>query len=302
MILCIGSIGDNTFRYTINVLRELGMHIEVLDIAEFIVSGGFIHFTETGDTLIEFANKKRHSIKDYASIYVRLVDITAGAPTEEFQKLSRGIFLSGLTFLSEKTLRVLNPPSAQMANFSKIVHAQLGNAITNWRIPKSCLTNSPSSAADFIVECQGNVIYKGCSAQKTWVSTYDSKLHEHRLPLLKKCPVLFQERIIGPDVRIHVVDKTITAEMITSDSVDYRRIKGNRYQQIVSPDYIQNGCLQLVRDSQCPLLGIDFKICNASGEWYFLEANTMPCYEGYDKRSGGKISNAIASWLSTSTT
>ncbi|MFL5629622.1 MAG: hypothetical protein ACJ788_28960, partial [Ktedonobacteraceae bacterium] len=60
---------------------------------------------------------------------------------------------------------------------------------------------------------------------------------------------------------------------------------------------IAEGCIAIAQDCQTPFLGIDFKIQQNSGIWFFLEANSMPCYQGYDQRAGGAISRAIAEWL-----
>jgi len=42
--------------------------------------------------------------------------------------------------------------------------------------------------------------------------------------------------------------------------------------------------------------GVDFKVSD-TGEWFFLEANSSPCYQGYDCRLGGAISDALADYL-----
>jgi hypothetical protein len=132
---------------------------------------------------------------------------------------------------------------------------------------------------------------------KTWAVSWNPAEHEARLGLLKATPVLFQEKIEGPDVRIHTVGAMTFAERIESCELDYRTTKGNCYQPITPPESILAGCTGLAEECNSPLLGVDFKIERATGVWYFLEANTMPCYEGYDRRAGGSISRAVAGWL-----
>jgi hypothetical protein len=53
----------------------------------------------------------------------------------------------------------------------------------------------------------------------------------------------------------------------------------------------------LSQSMNCPLLGVDFKIDATSGAWVFLEANPMPCFQGYDMRCGGAIGTAILDYL-----
>ena len=94
-----------------------------------------------------------------------------------------------------------------------------------------------------------------------------------------------------------VSGKQLFAEAIESDDLDYRVSKKNQYNSMLPPDNIANGCRSLSATCKIPFLGIDFKIKRTTGEWYFLEANTMPCYQGYDRRAKGAISRAIIEWL-----
>jgi len=48
-------------------------------------------------------------------------------------------------------------------------------------------------------------------------------------------------------------------------------------------------------------MGVDFKIQESTGQWFFLETNSMPCYEGYDRRAGGAICRGIVKWLTATT-
>jgi hypothetical protein len=50
---------------------------------------------------------------------------------------------------------------------------------------------------------------QGASGTKTWRGPHDADRDDGRLALLGECPVLFQERIVGPDVRVHVVGERI---------------------------------------------------------------------------------------------
>jgi hypothetical protein len=90
------------------------------------------------------------------------------------------------------------------------------------------------------------------------------------LPLVARCPTLFQERIEGPDVRIHVVGSHVFAEMIESSSIDYRRAKGNIYHPITLPMSVSAGCVALGNMFSVPFLGIDFKVQISSGQLVLL--------------------------------
>lgn len=190
-------------------------------------------------------------------------------------------------------------PLREASGFTKVLHAVTLGEVGGWRIPETCLTSDPAEASQFIRNCRNGAIFKGASASKTWATVFEAR-HEPRLPRLRHLPVLFQERVIGPDVRIHVVGDQPFGELIDSPVLDYRTARGvNNYSPLIPPREVADGCARLTEYCGVPLLGVDFKIERATGAWFFLEANSMPCFEGYDKRAGGAISRAIVDWLST---
>jgi glutathione synthase/RimK-type ligase-like ATP-grasp enzyme len=139
-------------------------------------------------------------------------------------------------------------------------------------------TNIPDEARRVIEGCADGVAFKGISGTKTWASGYEPALNERRLPLIANYPVLFQERIDDPDIRVHTIGDAAVAESIESPEVAYRRAKGNRYRSVELPPRIAEGCANLTREFGIPFIGLDFKVKRSTGEWYILEANTMPCF------------------------
>jgi hypothetical protein len=193
----------------------------------------------------------------------------------------------------------MNPPLREASGFTKVLHAVALAEVGCWQIPETCLTSDPAEASRFVRSCRNGVIFKGASASKTWATLFEPR-HERLLPRLRHLPVLFQERVVGPDVRIHVVGDQSFGELIDSPALDYRTVRGvNTYRPLTPPRAIADGCARLAQHCGVPLLGVDFKLERSTGAWYFLEANSMPCFEGYDERAGGAISRAIVDWLST---
>jgi glutathione synthase/RimK-type ligase-like ATP-grasp enzyme len=240
---------------------------------------------------------RRRRIGDYRSAWVRITDISAAAPSPELRQSARDVSGALHRLFSEASIPVINPPLRERSNFSKMFHAVTLGAVAGWKIPMSCLTNKRADAELFIDTCSEGIIFKGASGAKTWATVYDRELHEARLSRLESCPVLFQERIVGPDVRVHVVGQAAFAEQISSPSVDYRIAEKNVYEPIELPDAIKDGAIRLATACRLPMLGIDFKIQNTTGEWFFLEANSMPAYHFYDRRAGGVIAAAVIEWL-----
>jgi glutathione synthase/RimK-type ligase-like ATP-grasp enzyme len=298
MILCIGSIADDTFTYTVRALRHGRLAVQAIDLAEIVMLGDVeVRFHDAlASSLVIGAT--RYILKNYTGVFARLLDLATEAPTERLARRATNTFYALTRLFNLLPGRVVNPPGRDLANYAKVFHSATLAVEMGWRIPRSCLTNDPQIAAEFIKECDGAVIFKGASAVKTWATQYDPALHAFRLPLLCNCPVLFQELISGPDVRVHVVGGDISAELIHSEVVDYRTTRANRFSAVTPPEGSAEGCRSLTKLSGIPFLGIDFKTMESTGAWYFLEANSMPCYQGYDLRAGGAISRALVNWLS----
>jgi hypothetical protein len=251
-----------------------------------------------GDTELSMSGKT-YRLGDFSAIWCRLMDVSAAAPTPELAATAGGQAEALARILEAVPSKVMNPPLREASGFTKVLHAVTLGEIGGWRIPATCLTSDPAEAARFIRSCRNGAIFKGASATKTWATVLEPR-HEADLPRVRRLPVLFQERVIGPDVRIHVVGDQSFGELIDSPVLDYRTVRGvNSYSSLTPPREVADGCARLTEFCGVPLLGVDFKIDRATGAWFFLEANSMPCFEGYDQRADGAISRAIVDWLST---
>lgn len=298
MILCLGIAADDTFAYTLDRFARAGARFCALDLVQLALAGDVSVELDDPCSLRFLVSGAWIACADFCSVYARLVDVSQAAPTAVLRERTQGLHRLLARALSALPIPVLNPPLRDNSNFSKLVHAAELARACGVRVPRSCLTSEPEEARAFVDSCDGDVIYKGASARKTWVTTYLRERDEARLPLLPGSPVLFQERIRGPDVRVHVVADSCFAEAIESPDVDYRLGKKNSYRPIELPAHIAAACALLTRHMETPFLGVDFKFETKTGDWFFLEANTQPCYQGYNRRAGGGISNALLGWLS----
>jgi glutathione synthase/RimK-type ligase-like ATP-grasp enzyme len=297
-VLCIGSASDRTFVHTLTALRDGRAEFDALDLGQMAYSGAveipFGDLREAAFTL----HGKRYRLGSYASVFVRTLGLANGAPSERLRSRAASQFHALSQLLSSSPVPVVNPPMGDLSNSSKVFHAAALASIAGWLIPRSCITRCGDEARRFIASCETGAIYKGAGGNvKTWAGIYDPAKDEERLALLDQCPVLFQERIDGPDVRIHIVGSRCFAEMIESPEPDYRRARGNRYSRLDLPAGIEEGCVRLTRACGKPFLGIDFRIRKATGQWFFLEANPQPGYDYYDGRAGGAISRALVEFL-----
>ncbi len=299
MILCLGVAADPTFTAGLRALRRAGIAFRPVDLPSLAMRGSIRISLECPAETVLSLDGESHRAGDYAAVWCRLVAVASAAPTAELAAASAGQTEALARILEFLPGRVMNPPLREASGFTKLLHSVALGEVGGWRIPETCLTSDPKEAQDFVRGCRAGAIFKGASAMKTWATVFEPH-HESRLPRLVHLPVLFQERIVGPDVRVHVVGGRSFGELIDSPVLDYRTVRGtNDYCPSDPPPEITEGCARLTAHCGVPLLGVDFKIDRATGEWFFLEANSMPCFEGYDERAGGAISRAIVEWLVT---
>ncbi len=296
MILCLGLAADPTFMHGVRALRAAGVPCRPVDLPSLALSGD-LHVPDDPREAVLRIQDAAFPVGDHHAIWARVLDVSSAAPDEPTRRRAARQFADAARLLETVDLPVLNPTLREASGFTKVLHAVALAEIGAWQIPRTCLTNDPDEALEFVRSCPAGAIFKGASAAKTWATRFAPE-HVPLLPRITALPVLFQECITGPDVRVHTVGDRCFAELIRSPSLDYRTLRGvNTYEPVTLPPAVRDGCARLTADCGIPLLGIDFKLDEATGTWFFLEANTLPCFEGYDRRCEGAISDAIVTWL-----
>ena len=290
-VLCLGSAADPTFVHTLEALKEAGADFDALDLGQ-LAYGGSLEMPGLDLRQASFRlHGRRYGLESYRSAFIRTLGLAPAAPSDRLRRRAAAQFQALSLLFSHAPLPVVNPPWGDNSNAAKLFHAAVLAPLVGWRLPRSCLTSRPAAAREFMASCPDGVIYKGAGG-KTWARLYVPEADQDRLALLPNCPVLFQERISGPDVRVHVIGERCVGVLIDSPEPDYRRARDNRFSQIELPPEIAAGCAVLTQASGKPFLGVDFKIQRQSGDWFFLEANPQPGYDYYDVRAGGAISRA----------
>jgi glutathione synthase/RimK-type ligase-like ATP-grasp enzyme len=296
-MLAVGSAADDTFLWGLRALLRHSVRFDAIDIVDLIVNGGVnVDLDDPLKSRLTLAGCD-YMLSEYSGAWVRILDVTSAAPTPDLSRRAEQMQSALAVLLGVLPQPVVNPPRREKSNFSKLFHATELGRLTGFQIPRSLLTNDADEAVAFANSCPNGAIFKGSSGSKTWVTLFDERKHAQRLPLIASCPVLLQERIVGPDVRIHVVDQECFAEAIDSVALDYRRVHGNSYRSQTLPASVDSGCGALTSAIGVPFLGVDFKIDRSLGDWYFLEANSFPCFQGYDRRAHGAISGSIVRFL-----
>lgn len=301
MILCLGSAADPTFLHGLSALRRTREDVRAVDVVQMILSGGFV--LDAADPLASHLDVggDRYRFADVTGAWVRIPDLVhEGLDDETVRRTwsTTRALSATLAALASTGVPVVNPPSADLTGFSKPVHLLHMAARAGFRVPETCVTNVPERVRAFVAEHDGDVITKGVSSAKTWARAWDATIDEDRLDLVRATPIQLQRRVHGPDVRVHTVGHDLFAELIHSEDVDYRRVRGrSRFVATTCPPDVAAGCCALVDLTGAPLLGVDFKVDDRDGRWLFLEANTMPCFQGYDARAGGAIGSSLAHYV-----
>jgi hypothetical protein len=231
---------------------------------------------------------KKIYYSDISGIYNRLVSIDPNVSHTDARMYYQQLEL--LNYLLDHVFdNVINTPSSASSNNSKPY--QLSRA-------EKLGFNSPASIVLANVSCpdfENPTIYKSVGGIRSIVTEIINSDVNKEI----SCPVLFQEKIIGANIRAHLIDNDIYALKITSKEVDYRYTESpNKYLTIQLPEEIVFKCRELKNDLGLRFTGIDFML-TPDNEYYFLEANTSPAFTHFEEYMENKtLSAALAVALS----
>ncbi len=171
-------------------------------------------------------------------------------------------------------------------------------------VPRTCITNVPDTAREFVAVCSTNVIYKAFSAtEKTWRET--RVLKESEIGLLENvrfAPVIFQENIPGrADLRITVVgDAIFPAEIVVPQHAykhDFRMsMESAAIVKHELPDGVATSIKALMKSLGLVYGAIDMRQ-TPGGDYVFLEINPAGQWLFIEHRTGQPISETIADQL-----
>jgi hypothetical protein len=244
------------------------------------------------------------SLSDITAVYVRIMDdaqlpeLKGLASTAWERRHSRAQHQALLLWLDLTTARVVNRPAANGSNSSKPWQARLIEA-AGLRTPPTIVTNDPASVRDFRHR-HGELIYKSASGFRSIVRQLDVA-DEDRLDAIRWCPVQFQRRVPGCDVRVHVVGGDVFATRIVSTAADYRYASREGLEAELKPfelsTELADASRRLSRDLDLPFAGIDLRIEEDGNAWCF-EVNPCPGFSYYESHTGQPIAAAVARYLS----
>jgi len=164
-------------------------------------------------------------------------------------------------------------------------------------VPRTVATNDPAAVVELARGVGGNVVYKPVAGGGLCRRATAEDLGEDRLRSLAAAPVLFQEEVVGRNVRAYVVGgRVVAAYEIVSDQVDYRGSETSVV-AIPLPDAEDEACRTAAAACGMPFSGIDLKR-RPDDTFAVLECNPSPMFAAIERRTGPPlVGEALADLL-----
>jgi len=239
---------------------------------------------------------RSHDLDTVGGLYLRPFGrIAAGS---EASALQQQLWCQAWTELGELFQgTVVNRVSAMGSNASKPYQLRL-LAELGFAVPPSLVSNDPAEVLAFEA-AQGPLIYKSASGVRSIVRELDD-VARSRLDRLRHCPALFQKRLRGSNVRVHVVGQEVHATEIEADVVDYRYASRQGGDAHLRPTTLEprtrERCLRASQVLGLPFVGLDLMLAE-DGLTYCFEANPSPGYSFFEDATGQDISGSLARLL-----
>jgi hypothetical protein len=200
--------------------------------------------------------------------------------------------------------RWVNPPDAEMLAEHKPTQLALASRL-GLTVPRTCVTNDPAVAADFIRERPpGETIHKNVVTMAAlWRTTRVARADDRALlASIRRLPLIFQERVQAEaDVRVTLVGSAVFAAEIDfprgRPALDWRvAFHRARLRPVRLPRPVEAKLRRLVRQLGLAFATLDLRR-RADGEHVFLEVNPSGEWLFIEDGAGHPISEALADLL-----
>lgn len=289
MILLIGSPEDSTFCFFLRYVQQQRLPYLYLAQEDYLQSWSI---SGNGKVWNVKVGRRSYHLQEFTGIYHRLLGVSGRRPLADRQAYHWLVH-----FFDVAPIVVVNQSQAMGSNFSKPYQLQLIHRF--FPVPVSCVTNQLQEIKAF-QEKYPTCIFKSVSCERSIVCELDMWWKKRRRHLVT-APILLQQKLPGPNVRVHVVGNEINAVRIESDVVDYRYAKRCGKQSMLYPEKlaqdIRSRCIALTRNLGLIFSGIDL-IYDHKGTLHCLEVNPSPGYSYFEDNNDQRISRALAQCLS----
>lgn len=224
------------------------------------------------------------------AVYCRLIDLSPVLPERETRRRWRSLIGGLAAWLEQSEGVVVNRPGHAADNGAKPLH-EAWLRQQGFAVPASLTSSLPERLSAFAAA--GPTIAK--SVQGIRADTRAVTPADFTGFVAARGPVHLQRRVMGRDLRLHVVGDEVHGESIESDAVDYRTATA-RFHRFEAPADLAELAVRATRAAGLVFAGWDFKL-DDEGRFWCLEANPMPGYDGYDTRANGAISRSLVEHL-----
>ncbi|WP_328966736.1 MvdC/MvdD family ATP grasp protein [Streptomyces sp. NBC_00239] len=171
-------------------------------------------------------------------------------------------------------------------------------------LPRTLVTNRPERALRFIEETGlGRTVFKAFLAgPEAWRETRLVRREDlDHLDTVRHAPVIFQEFVPGPDLRVTVVGERILAAEIDATATDYpvdmRMVVGeSKVRPVTLPPALEDRLLTLMRRLGLVYGAIDLRR-RPDGEYVFFEVNPGGQWLFVERRTGLPITDELVALL-----
>lgn len=301
MILLAGIPTESPLSLVRNELVKLGVHTVVFNQRAFNQIRLDWDLTASGIRGALSINDCSYDLDRFTGAYTRFMSEfelpEMKENDEQIRKKGVQLHQSLHKWLEVTPCKVVNRNSTMFSNSSKPYQALIIRQC-GLMTPPTLISNDPETVLEFY-RTYKSVIYKSISGVRSIVKEFDPKQTE-QLEKIRYCPVQFQQKIDGFDVRVHVIgNKTIATKILTT-GIDYRyanREGGKTSLEPFSlPETISKACVKLSKRLQLNFSGIDLRFAE-DGRVYCFEVNPMPGYSYYELNTGQKIAETLAQYL-----
>lgn len=272
MILIIGCDDDPTVNYFIKFLHDMNEKFVFLN-QKYIGNGCEIGF----ENLI--IDNKKYEYGEFTGVLNRL----ASADRDGIKDIKHHNAISHLFgLLSFKFKNVFNRPYAGFSNDSKLFQLSLLD-LNHIKIPSNKVISYDKERSCQIDE---KMIVKSLSSIRSEVVAFHSNKEKYFTDKSYE-PVLFQEKIEGYNVRVHVVLDEAYSVKITSETVDYRYSEeGANFVSYELDRKISQECIKIANSLELRFAGID--LIKQNDSYYILEVNPSPGWSYFECKIGGQ--------------
>ena len=197
--------------------------------------------------------------------------------------LAHALELWSGSFIGPKIENVNNGSKAHQL-VSTIKKARELSNCKNHSLTPSYFIKGNSSKINDLLQKHNSLIVKSCSGIRSRVVSEEEFMKwDHKN--LGSVPVLFQKRMPGKDVRVHVLDDQIWAVQVKEKKgVDYRYVERGDYLAYPLTTEQKKFCFSLKQLENLRLVGIDLLV-DEKNNMSCLECNPNPGWAGFHRKS-----------------